>query len=57
MLRSNRFVDKSPTQVWAVLIDEGTYLCSISSMYRLLRRPASSPNWSPTARIRCGRGT
>lgn len=38
VLRSDRFVDKSPAQVWAVLIDEGTYLCSISTMYRLLRR-------------------
>ncbi len=25
-LRSDRFVDKSPAQVWAVLLDEGTYL-------------------------------
>lgn len=37
VLRSARFVDKSPAQVWAVLLDEGTYLCSISTMYRLLR--------------------
>lgn len=37
VLRSDRFVDKSPAQVWAVLLDEGTYLCSISTMYRLLR--------------------
>ncbi|MFE9328377.1 transposase [Nocardia sp. NPDC052278] len=36
-LRSDRFVDKSPAQVWAILLDEGTYLCSISTMYRLLR--------------------
>jgi putative transposase len=37
LLRSNRFVDKSPGHAWAVLIDEGVYLCSISTMYRLLR--------------------
>jgi putative transposase len=37
VLRSPRFVDKSPAQVWATLLDEGTYLCSISTMYRLLR--------------------
>jgi transposase InsO family protein len=37
LLRSDRFVDKSPGHVWAVLIDEGAYLCSISTMYRLLR--------------------
>lgn len=38
MLRSPRFVDKAPAQVWATLLDEGRYLCSISTMYRLLRR-------------------
>lgn len=37
VLRSQRFVDKSPAQIWATLLDEGTYLCSISTMYRLLR--------------------
>ncbi len=37
VLRSQRFVDKSPAQAWAVLLDEGIYLCSISTMYRLLR--------------------
>ena len=36
-LNSLRFVDKSAAQVWAVLLDEGTYLCSISTMYRILR--------------------
>jgi putative transposase len=36
-LRSDRFADKSPAHVWAVLLDEGIYLCSISTMYRLLR--------------------
>ena len=29
--------DLPPAQVWARLIDEGTYLASISTMYRLLR--------------------
>ncbi|MFC5188157.1 DDE-type integrase/transposase/recombinase [Actinomadura harenae] len=38
VLRSDRFADKSPAQVWAILLDEGTYLCSISTMYRLLRQ-------------------
>jgi predicted DNA-binding transcriptional regulator AlpA len=37
VLRSQRFVDKSPAQIWATLLDEGTYLCSVSTMYRLLR--------------------
>lgn len=37
MLRSERFVDASPAQVVHVLLDEGTYLASVSTMYRLLR--------------------
>lgn len=37
LLRSERFVDASPAQVWATLLDEGTYLVSVSTMYRLLR--------------------
>jgi putative transposase len=37
MLRSERFVDQAPPAVYATLLDEGTYLCSISTMYRLLR--------------------
>ncbi|MFD3511408.1 transposase [Nocardia sp. NPDC058666] len=37
VLREDRFVDKSPAHVWAVLLDEGRYLCSVSTMYRLLR--------------------
>ena len=36
VLRSPRFVDKSPAQVWATLLDETTYYCSIRSMYRYL---------------------
>jgi putative transposase len=36
-LNSYRFADKAPPQVWATLLDEGRYLCSISTMYRLLR--------------------
>lgn len=36
VLNSPRFVDKAPAQVWAELLDEDTYLCSISSMYRIL---------------------
>jgi putative transposase len=36
-LNSERFCDQAPAQVWATLLDEGTYLCSISTMYRLLR--------------------
>jgi putative transposase len=36
-LRSPRFVDLSPAQAFYILLDEGTYLGSVSTMYRLLR--------------------
>ena len=39
-LNSERFCDQAPAQVWATLLDEGTYLASISTMYRLLRERA-----------------
>ena len=35
-LDSPRFVDQPPLQVYAQLLDEDTYLCSVSSMYRIL---------------------
>jgi putative transposase len=37
MLNSPDFVDLAPAQVWAILLDAGTYLASISTMYRVLR--------------------
>lgn len=40
VLCSERFCDAAPAQVWATLLDEGTYLASISTMYRVLRRHA-----------------
>jgi len=35
-LHSERFVDCSPAQVWATLLDEGRYVASERTMYRLL---------------------
>ena len=35
-LHSERFLDSSPAQVWATLLDEGRYLASERTMYRLL---------------------
>jgi putative transposase len=35
-LRSERFADKAPREVWATLLDEGTWLCSVRTMYRIL---------------------
>ena len=37
-LNSERFLDCAPRQVWATLLDEGVYLCSWRTMYRLLKR-------------------
>ncbi len=36
-LHSDRFADAAPAQVWATMLDEGAYLASESTMYRLLR--------------------
>ena len=36
VLRSEEHCDLAPAQVWARLLDDGVYLCSISTMYRLL---------------------
>ena len=36
MLDQPRFVDLPPIPIYATLLDEGTYLCSISTMYRIL---------------------
>ncbi len=37
VLHCERFADAAPATVYATLLDEGTYLCSESTMYRLLR--------------------
>ncbi len=37
-LHSPRFADLAPGEVWAILLDEGVYLGSQSTFYRLLRR-------------------
>ena len=36
VLNSDRFVDLAPLQIYAQLLDEGAYLCSVSTMYRVL---------------------
>ena len=36
-LHAERFLDHAPAQVHATLLDEGVYLASISTMYRVLR--------------------
>jgi putative transposase len=37
-MHSERFQDKAPHEIYATLLDEGVYYCSISTMYRLLKQ-------------------
>ena len=71
VLHSGRFADLAPDEVWATLLDEGTYLGSVSTYYRVLREagesrerrrqattpPPSSPSSRPAARTRSTPGT
>jgi putative transposase len=36
VLTCDRFVDLAPLQIYAQLLDEGRYVCSVSTMYRVL---------------------
>ena len=72
ILHCERFVDASPHTVHATLLDEGQYLCSVRTMYRILaaedqlrerRTPAPAPpatpnpNCWPPPRTKSGPGT
>jgi hypothetical protein len=70
VLHCERFVDAAPATVYATLLDEGRYLCSESTMYRILgergevrerRRQAtrrgSARSWSRPPRTGAGAGT
>jgi putative transposase len=37
ILNSERFADQAPAAVYATLLDEGVYVCSVPTMYRILR--------------------
>ena len=37
VLHEERFVDQAPAAIYATLLDEGRYLCSVPTMYRVLR--------------------
>src|SRR5216683_5611677 len=37
VLHEERFVDQAPASIYATLLDDGRYLCSVPTMYRLLR--------------------
>ena len=36
LLHAPRFADQAPAEIYASLLDEGVYLCSIRTMYRIL---------------------
>ena len=42
VLHKERFQDRSPAAVQATLLDEGQYLCSIRTMYRILQQEGES---------------
>ena len=42
VLHQPRFADQPPAQVYAKLLDEGRYLCSVRTMHRLLAREVES---------------
>jgi putative transposase len=36
ILHEDRFSDRAPAAVYAALLEEGRYVCSVRTMYRLL---------------------
>ncbi len=72
LLTDDRFADRAPPQAYATLLDERrTFVCSIPTMYRILRENRQvrerrnqhrhpsyrKPKLLATGRIRSGRGT
>ena len=58
LLHSPRFVDKAPATVYATLLDEGTYHCSIRTMYRILHdreRSSRASQSTPTPEVQKAR--
>jgi putative transposase len=38
ILHSERFVDQAPLEIYNTLLDEGNYLCSVRTMYRIMEK-------------------
>ena len=38
ILHADRFVDQAPLEIYNTLLDEGHYLCSVRTMYRILEK-------------------
>jgi putative transposase len=53
VIHAERFVDKTVREMYATLLDDGEYMCSISTMYRLLRE-AGETHERRRRRIRLG---
>ncbi|MEB2312965.1 MAG: hypothetical protein OZ921_20720 [Sorangiineae bacterium] len=59
VLDSERFIDQPPREVYGTLLSEGTFLCSVRTMYRLLaergpvkeRRAHREPTNHPVPRL------
>jgi putative transposase len=47
VLHNEQFCDQPPAQVYATLLDEGQYLCSVSTMHRLLRKQGENGDRRP----------
>jgi hypothetical protein len=51
-LHQERFVDRAQAEVFASLLDEGTYPCSIRTMYRILAAADAGAQRSATSSAR-----
>jgi putative transposase len=38
LMHSKRFIDQAPLEIYATLLDEGRYVCSVRTMYRVLEQ-------------------
>ena len=56
LLHAERFVDQSPAEVYATLLDEGQYVCSIRTMYRILEETGKCGNGGINSGIRSTKG-
>ena len=45
VLHGKRFIDQAPAAIYATLLDEGQYLCSVRTMYRLLAQAGEIRDW------------
>ena len=65
MCHSERFCDSSVREIYATLLDEGIYLASVATIYRILaeagetrerRRQATHPTWVKPELLATGPG-